>query len=131
LQPKKDCSKREALEICFKFVTLPQVCNTNFCLKPLEFYHHLLLLPSPTNLFSKLERHPKHDLIKSHNIFASWEIIVLFLLHFDTPKKPTLFTQQLGLFFMHFCIRKRYTTHLLYLTLGLVLSLINPLNIEI
>jgi hypothetical protein len=31
-------------------------------LKPLEFYH-LLCCPPPTNLFSKLERHP-HDLIK-------------------------------------------------------------------
>jgi hypothetical protein len=47
LQPKKNCSKREVLEICFKCVTLPQLCNTIFCLKPLEFYHLLCCPPPP------------------------------------------------------------------------------------
>jgi hypothetical protein len=47
LQPKKIAAKESYLKFCFKFVTLPQVCNTIFCLKPLEFYHLLCCPPPP------------------------------------------------------------------------------------
>jgi hypothetical protein len=89
------------------------------------------LLPSPHQSFLQIRETPTW-FDQSHNIFAKLRNYCVFLNAFwHTQKTNTIYPTTRCLFFMHFCIRKRYITHLLYLTLGLVLSLINPLNIEI